>query len=155
MSPVGYFIDTNLLILRVVGDVGRDLIQKHKRLETFTAEDYDNLLDLLGGVTQVLVTPNTLTETSNLLGQHGEPERSQFLDRLKILIENSREVVVASAKASANSAFLRLGLTDSALLEIVSASTPLVTTDFNLYHAAVSKDPYSALNFTRFRALGL
>ena len=151
MPPVGYFIDTNLLILRVVGDVGRDLIQKHKRLSTFSTEDYDRLIDLLEGVTQVLVTPNTLTETSNLLGQHGEPERSKFLDRLRSLIGSSREVVVASARASANSAFLRLGLTDSALFETVSASTPLVTTDFKLYHAAMSKDPNSAVNFTRFQ----
>ena len=103
MPPAGYFIDTNLLVLRVVGDVSKDLIQKHRRLKTFVVEDYDRLMDLLRGAPLVLVTPNTLTETSNLLAQHGEPERSRFLDQLRFLIQNSREIVVSSADASTNS----------------------------------------------------
>ena len=151
MPPAGYFIDTNLLVLRVVGDVSKDLIQKHRRLKTFVVEDYDRLMDLLRGAPLVFVTPNTLTETSNLLAQHGEPERSRFLDQLRFLIQNSREVVVSSADASTNSSFSRLGLTDAALLETVSANMPLVTTDFMLYQAAVTKDPYSAVNFTHLQ----
>ena len=155
MPPAGYFIDTNLLVLRVVGDVSKDLIQKHRRLKTFVVEDYDRLMDLLRGAPLVLVTPNTLTETSNLLAQHGEPERSRFLDQLRFLIQNSREIVVSSADASTNSSFSRLGLTDAALLETVSANMPLVTTDFKLYQAAVTKDPYSAVNFTHLKNLTL
>ena len=155
MPPAGYFIDTNLLVLRVVGDVSKDLIQKHRRLKTFVVEDYDRLMDLLRGAPLVFVTPNTLTETSNLLAQHGEPERSRFLDQLRFLIQNSREVVVSSADASTNSSFSRLGLTDAALLETVSANMPLVTTDFKLYQAAVTKDPYSAVNFTHLQNLTL
>ena len=155
MPPAGYFIDSNLLVLRVVGDVSKDLIQKHRRLKTFVVEDYDRLMDLLRGAPLVFVTPNTLTETSNLLAQHGEPERSRFLDQLRFLIQNSREVVVSSADASTNSSFNRLGLTDAALLETVSANMPLVTTDFKLYQAAVTKDPYSAVNFTHLQNLTL
>ena len=155
MPPAGYFIDTNLLVLRVVGDVSKDLIQKHRRLKTFVVEDYDRLMDLLRGAPLVLVTPNTLTETANLLAQHGEPERSRFLDQLRFLIQNSREIVVSSADASTNSSFSRLGLTDAALLETVSANMPLVTTDFKLYQAAVTKDPYSAVNFTHLKNLTL
>ena len=153
MPPNGYFIDANLLVLHVVGDVGRDLIQKHKRSKEFTVEDYETLLGLLNSVDRVFVTPNTLTETSNLLAQHGEPERSQFFDGLRALIQDSREVVVASAKASANSSFNRLGLTDTALLEAISASTPLVTTDFDLFNTASKKDPDSAVNFAHLRNL--
>ena len=147
MSPVGYFIDSNLLVLRIVGDVGRDLIQKHKRSKRFTAEDYDKLLTLLNATEQVLVTPNTLTEASNLLAQHKEPERSKFLDRLRHIIRNSREIVVASAKASANISFHRLGLTDSVLLETVSEDTPLVTVDLDLYLIASTQSPNAAFNF--------
>lgn len=153
MPPAGYFIDSNLLVLRIVGDVGRELIQKHRRLRAFVVEDYDRLLEFLHGAPQVFVTPNTLTETSNLLAQHGEPERSRFLDRLRFVIQTSREVTVKSVDASTNRAFNRLGLTDAALLESVSANTPLVTTDFKLYDTALTKDPYSAVNFTHLRAL--
>ena len=71
MPIAGYFIDSNLLLLLVVGRSSRDIIAKHKRLRQFTARDYDILLDLLDGTAQVFVTPHTLAEASNLLAQHG------------------------------------------------------------------------------------
>lgn len=153
MPPSGFFLDSNLFVLLVVGSVGRELISKHRRLSAYTAEDYEILIKLLDPVKRVYVTPNTLTETSNLLAQHGEPERSRFFDRLRFIIQKSEEVVVASAAASSNSAFNRLGLTDAALLEAVSPETPLVTVDLDLYLAANASGQEVALNFTHFRNL--
>ena len=151
MAPVGLFIDANLLVLLVVGSAGRDLIAKHRRLKAYTTEDYDILVDRLGRVDHVYVTPNTLTETSNLLAQHADPERTRFFDKLRILIQESEEIVVASAQASSNSAFGRLGLTDAALLEIVTAEAPLLTVDLDLYLAALAKGEDVAVNFTHLR----
>lgn len=153
MSPTGFFIDTNLLVLLIVGSVDRNLIPKHRRLQRFTVEDYDILINLLDRVKQVFVTPNTLTETSNLLAQHGEPERSRFFDSLRFIIQESKEVVVASTEASRNNAFKRLGLTDAALLEAVTAETPLVTVDLDLYLAALAKGQDTAVNFTHLQNL--
>ena len=153
MSPTGYFVDSNLLVLLIVGNVGRHLIQRHRRLQAFTVEDYDALNDLLTTVDQVFVTPNTLTETSNLLAQHREPDRSRFFDMLRHVIETSREIVVASTEASSNDAFTRLGLTDAALLQTLSPTTPLVTVDINLYLAAWAQAPDTAVNFAHLRRL--
>ena len=66
----GYFLDSNLLILLVVGSESRDLIPRHRRLQHYPSEDYDILLDILQDADQLFVTPNTLTEASNLLRQH-------------------------------------------------------------------------------------
>ena len=52
MARAGVFIDSSLLVLLVVGSVGRDLIEKHRRLREYTAEDYDLLIDLLRPVAQ-------------------------------------------------------------------------------------------------------
>ena len=60
MARAGLFIDSSLLVLLIVGSVGRDLIAKHRRLREYTAEDYQILIDLLGPVDRVFVTPNTL-----------------------------------------------------------------------------------------------
>lgn len=100
MTSAGLFIDANLLVLLVVGSVSRDLIPKHRRLRKFGVEDYDLLLNVIDPVNRVYVTPNTLTETSNLLAQHGDPERSRFFDRLRFIIQESEEIVVASTTAS-------------------------------------------------------
>ena len=125
----GYFLDTNLFVLLVVGSENRDLISKHRRLEHYSAEDYDILTELLENADQLFVTPNTLTETSNLVSQHGEPERSILMRRLRFLIHRSQEVVVASTEASSNAKFEKLGLTDAALLETVSAFHDLTDKD--------------------------
>lgn len=152
MPPRGYFIDANLLVLFVAGREDPDLIVRHRRLEGYTIGDYVLLLQLVDTVDQVLVTPNTLTETSNLLSQHREPERSRLLQRLRAVIQDSREITVASAVAAANPVFARLGLTDAALLEVASADTPVVTMDFNLYwRLAVAKGADAVVNFTAYR----
>ena len=154
MAREGLFIDASLLVLLVVGGVGRDLISKHKRLRgAYTAEDYDILMDLISPVDRVFVTPSTLTETSNLLAHHAEPERSQLFDKLRTLIQGSEEIVVASEDASSNSAFGRLGLTDAALLEVITTDSPLLTADLDLYLAALAKGDEAAVNFTHHRNL--
>ena len=153
MPANAYFIDANLLLLLVVGSVNHDAIARHRRLREFTRDDFGILLNLINQVERVLVTPNTLTETSNLLGLHGEPERSRFFERLQLIIEQTEEIVVASANASSNNAFTRLGLTDAALLEVATKETPIITVDLSLYLAASSSNPGSAINFTHLRNL--
>ena len=145
----GFFVDANLLVLLVAGSVNPILIAKHRRLESYTAVDYQVLLDLINLADRVFVTPNTLTEASNLLGQHGEPERSLLIEGLRVLIDESEEIVVSSAQAAANAEFHRLGLTDATLLEVASEDRPLITVDRDLYSAAVAKGHNAAFDFWR------
>lgn len=150
--PAKIYIDANLLVLLVVGLTGEELIARHRRLRTFRIVDYRRLLELIEATGQVLVTPNLLTEASNLLGQHGEPERSRLFETLRALIGNSEEIVVASTVAADNGAFTRLGLTDAALLEVVSKSSPLITVDLNLYLAASAREIDAAYNFRHYQS---
>ena len=147
MRAIRVLIDTNLLVLLVVGRTGQHLISKHRRLQAFTIDDYGRLDEILSAIDQVVVTPNTLTETSNLLAQHSEPERSRFFDVFRYLIGVSQEIRIASVEAAQDPQFVRLGLTDSAVLEVVSAETPLLTADLPLFLAAASKDYNAAFNF--------
>ena len=151
MVPRRICIDTSLLVLLVVGSTGEELIAKHKRLESFRINDYKHLVAVLSRFDQCIVTPNVLTETSNLLAKHREPERSKFFKVLHALINDFDEIDVRSEQASNNSHFIRLGLTDAALLEIVSKSTPLITVDLDLYLAAAKIDINAAHNFRHFQ----
>ena len=67
MATAGHFVDANLLVLLVVGTVQRSLIGRHPRLKAYIADDFDVLVKLLDTGEKIYVTPNTLTETSNLL----------------------------------------------------------------------------------------
>lgn len=153
MPPTGYFIDANLLVLLTVGNTDKALIPKHRRLRGYSVEDYEILTDILSRTERIFITPNTLTEASNLLAQHGDPERSLVFDTLRAIIHDNIEVVVRSRVASSRSEFNRLGLTDSALLEVVSEETPLITVDLDLYLASLRGGRNSALNFAHIRNL--
>ena len=148
MGPTSAYIDSNLLVLLVVGNVERGLVSSHRRSRHFSPDDYDRLLALLEPLDRVLVTPNTLTEASNLLSSSRDPRPMAYL---RALIEKTEEIVVASRDAVQNRMFVRLGLTDAALLEVVSAETPLITVDFDLYGAASAKGEGVAVNFTHFQ----
>ena len=95
---------------------------------------------------RVFVTPNTLTEASNLLQPH-----ERFAARLRTLIERSTEEVVGSAAAARNRDFPRLGLTDASLLEVVSPRRPLITVDLELFRAAFTGGEERAINFTHLQ----
>ena len=149
MRRTGWFIDSNLLVLLVVGLVDRRLVGKHRRTRAFIPENYDRLIVEIGDL-RVFVTPNTLTEASNLLE---DSEDIRFLDQLRNLIERSNEIIVKSSTAAQNSAFTRLGLTDTALLEVISVENPLITVDFDLYLAAAEKEGAPVVNFTYLQNL--
>lgn len=153
MPRRGLFIDTNLLLLFTVGRVGKQYIAKHGRLNTLSEQDFDQLFRLLRREDVVYVTPNVLTETSNLLAQHGEPERSRFLIMLHHIIQESHEIFVASNVASGRREFILHGLTDAALLESVSEETPLLTMDHALFSAAFAKGEETAVYFPALRSI--
>ncbi len=151
MKAVPLLIDTNLLVLFVVGTAAKEYIARHKKLTEFTVEDYDMLVKIVARASEVLVTPNTLTETSNLAAYINEPARSKVLDVLRTVIASaSQERYVPSSVAAERKEFVRLGLADAALLEIAAKDVTLLTTDFDLYNTALAKGA-QALNFNHLR----
>lgn len=64
----GVLVDTNLLLLYVVGVYEPHRIERFKRTSTFTTEDFELLKRLLGHFETVATTPPVLTEVSNFLG---------------------------------------------------------------------------------------
>lgn len=148
-----FIIDANLLLLAVVGKASRDYIHRHKRLQGYSLSDYDRLCDLLFKATRIVVTPNILTEVSNLARQIGEPARTKVSQSLRNFIQMATVVderYVQSVDATCRKEFLRLGLTDSALLSLAADSTMLLTADLHLYLAATAAG-YRATNFNHLR----
>lgn len=154
MNGINLVIDTNLLVLFVVGTTNRNLVTRHKRLKAFSLDDFDLLCRVIASSPQVFVTPNTLTETSNLLGYLDEPARTQVFETFRALILSTPEEYVESRTACDAKEFLRLGITDSGLLQITNKSRALLTTDLDLYLSALSRG-LSAVNFNHLRELPL
>lgn len=151
--PRDCILDTNLAVLFVVGTADRRFIAKHKRLRAYDEWDYDilcNLLDLHGG--RFVVTPNVLTETSNLLRQTDELMGTRLAEVLARLIDETEERFVVSRTAVARHEYKRLGLTDAVLLELAAHDATLVTADNDLYLAAATAG-HEAINFWHAKEL--
>lgn len=144
-------VDTNLLVLFVVGATALDYISKHKKLyNEFCASDYAFLQDTIANSSGIIVTPHVLAETSNLLAYVGEPAKSEIFMVFKAMIAETKETLIRSAQASTRDEFSRLGLTDAALLELCGDDVILLTCDTDLWLAALNKG-LQALNFTHMR----
>jgi hypothetical protein len=146
-------LDTNLLILLVVGSVSQRLVTTHKRLAAYGLDDWRLLLDSLGD-SEIVITPNAMTEASNLIVQGvREPHRSELRRALRDLICGAEERYARSAEASAAPEYDRLGLADAAWLETIADDTELLTVDLDLYLAA-SHRGLKARNFNHLRDVG-
>ena len=149
MKRVG--IDTNLLLLLIVGEAARGFIEKHKRLRAYTSRDYDLLKEVLQGAAEIIVTPSSLAEVSNLAGYGvSEPLRSKVYGVLKAMIQPWREHQQLSARLVEADEFIRLGLTDCGWLDAIDGESVLLTDDFNLYQAALQRG-IRTQNFTYVR----
>jgi hypothetical protein len=146
-------IDTNLAILLCVGISGRENVQKHKRLNSFDGNDYDLLSDLLSKTKGLVFSPYVLSETSNLVRQTSGPLKDEVSDVLKRLIQANGEIQSECANIVSHSAYQRLGMTDAALLSILSEypNLELLTDDFDLYGVA-TRLGYKVINFSHIRA---
>ena len=144
-------LDANLLVLLVVGLYSRPYIARHKRLAAYSEKDFDLLSAYVASASRLIVTPNTVTETSNLAGQTSEPARGKILKVLGKLLHTTttEELYIDSKFAAEHPAFPRLGLTDSVLLNVADEGRTLLTADLDLYLAAL-RHGQSAVNFNHY-----
>lgn len=143
-------LDAQLLVLLVVGRVSRAYIGKHKRLRAYREDDFEQLAELLADPARSAVTPNVLSEASNLLAQIADPARTEIFSGLRRLIGHAVEIYVPSGVAAAHPAFTRLGLADAACLTGEVSDALLLTADTDLYLAALSSGR-KVLNFWHVR----
>ena len=143
-------LDTNLLVLRIVAITDEKLIGKHKRTRAFVPDDFLLLKLVLEDYQQIVVTPHILAETSNLVAHIGDPDRSRIMRTLGLFIGQHEEMQRASKDAVNSPYFVRLGLTDSVILEIMQDGLPLLTDDYNLYLQALNSNSL-AFNFNHLR----
>lgn len=145
-------IDSNLLVLYIAGRVDLAIIGT-KRLKAFRKSDHGILEQYLSVFNGITVTPNVLTETSNLLGYHDEPVRTNLFQHLREVISNSTELLVESVVASAAEEFPRFGLCDSVMLTIASPDQQVLTMDRALHGLCNKKMPNSSVLFHDLRFL--
>lgn len=143
-------LDTNVLVLFVVGTVNPRRIETFKRTRQYTIQDFDLLLRVLGKWTTHYTVPHVLAEVSNLTDLGGM-ELQMARRVLKNTISALTEVAVSSIEASQHLAFDALGLADASIATIARDQRCAVLTDDLDLYLRLQRDGITVLNFTYIR----
>jgi predicted nucleic acid-binding protein len=131
-------IDSNALVVLLIGFIDPNLIKSHNRTSIYDEEDYYELLQVIGDINNILVLPNIWTEVDNLLNNFSGNYKYPYINKITDTIKLTTEKYLKSAIACENHAFFELGLTDSLILEIAKECQLLITSDSRLSDYAIA-----------------
>jgi hypothetical protein len=144
----GILVDTNLLLLYIVGSIDIERIRSFKRTSIDDTDDFDIVLTLINLFDNKIVsTPHILSQVSDLVGKN-----DTFRSGLKQLISGfvSQEIFVKGSILVQSSGFASFGIADTAIIEMAKQSY-LVFTDDNSLYGFLKNTNSDALSLNQFR----
>src|SRR5579884_1086932 len=143
----GLLVDSNLLLLFLVGSFDSSLIEKFKRTRAsgFTTDDFELLTRIMAQFEKIVTTPHILTEVSNLSTFKGITKMDYF-QRFGISILSFDEQTVPSKNFCHKAYFCAFGLKDAAIAHIAKNNYLVLTAEFALSNY-LQKSGIDAINF--------
>ncbi|MCE6993179.1 hypothetical protein [Dyadobacter sp. CY323] len=141
-------VDANLLILYLIGTFDRSQVETDKNTRAYTCEDFDLLRKLLIN-SKIVVTPNILTEVSNLASSSNELSKQRLFAYMGKLFEQVGEVYIPSNNIN-KQVLRKFGLTDSVIHKLAEDKILVLTADFPLY-GYLSSIGLNVINFNHAR----
>lgn len=132
----GLIIDTNLLLLLLIGWRDPDSLAAFKRTVDYQPDDFhlaDELVRPFAATGRLISTPTVLAEVSNLLrsGLHGPRLHQALTDFGRVILQTEVRDVACSGLVVRDE-YYRLGLTDTAIIEIARQGVLVLTDDVGL-----------------------
>ncbi len=131
-------IDTNALIILILGQIDSRLIDTHRRTSIYEEQDYYDLLSVIVKIENLIVLPNVWTEVDNLLNGFNGEQKYQYITKITETIKSTSEQFMSSLIGVNSDSFFDLGLTDSLLLNLAKECELLITTDSSLSDYAIA-----------------
>lgn len=147
----GLLVDSNLLLLLLVGLLDPNRIERFKRTQAFDVDAFELLKRIVELFATVVTTPNVLTEVSNLLGQLPEAAREDSSRLLAELAGRTDEQYRPSRDLVGRHHFAKFGLTDSSVIESCRGRYLVLTVDLPLFHYLINTG-VDAINFNHLRS---
>ena len=144
-------VDSNLLLLLLIGSYDPSLIARFKRVSQYSAADFELLEKFIRMFSTVVTTPHVLTEVSNLANSLGSPVKREWFSHFRNALQLFDEQQFVSHELASKDEFLAFGLTDTAL-SCLCGEALLVTEDYRLSGYLRSKN-LPVINFSDIRAL--
>lgn len=150
----GVLLDANVLLLLWAFEFDSKLIGR-KKLEKYTADDGQLLVNCVSQFKRILTTSSILAEVSNLAGlMLSGQQREQLFERMYSFFngpstEGVEHCSIHGAVLPAQ-AFVHLGYTDASIIAVAQAPHFLLTDDLDLFLNA-QQSGIPTINFTHMR----
>ena len=106
-------IDTNLLMLLIVGLADRRYIAMHKNLSDYDEADFELLTYAISTYSDIVLIPHIMAEVSSLARQIKDPARSRIQHKIRDLVEQTIEIPIPSMTGVRRDEFGIFGVTDA------------------------------------------
>lgn len=133
-------IDSNSLIVLLIGLIDPKLFKTHKTTSIYDEEDFRELLHVIGDFNNIIVLPNIWTEVDNLLNNFGGNYKYSYIQKITEIIKNTSEKYIDSKTGTECESFFDIGLTDSLVLEQAKSCKLLITSDSKLSDYAIAHE---------------
>jgi predicted nucleic acid-binding protein len=146
-------VDTQILLLFVVGNFDSRHVARHRRLSSdYSVDDYERLFQFVGNFDRIVVTPNSLTEVSNLISDSDDPDAIGIKKAFCLLISDALEVYTPSKDVARSVEFAWLGLSDAAQILVACDQGHVFLTGDGPLHSAALRRGVEAVHFSALRA---
>lgn len=147
----GLLLDANLLVLYLVGTYDPRLIDDVRATRGFGRRDFEFLVAVASGFDRLVTTPHVLTEVNGLanIGMPGS-KRWAYHASFKTWTSAAVETWEPSVDLMAEPEFLRLGLTDAAVISLAMTGPLVMSTDLDLCIALESRG-LDVVNYNHLR----
>lgn len=129
----GIIIDTNLMLVYIVGMCNPNYVGHFRRTEGYCKEDYDYISSVLSHFSKVIVTPHILAELSNLSPKIRDNKQDKklaaYFDVFRQVLERTDEEYINKDDILSSTLLPKLGITDLTIVEAAEKYKCLVFTD--------------------------
>jgi hypothetical protein len=129
---IGLLLDTNLLLVLVVGHYQPKMVEQFKRTSQYTADDYQLLAKTVSQFSRLITTPHILTEVNSLSNQLTQATKKTYAPVFADQIKAMSEIYIASEALSTDAEFSELGLTDISIMRAANDGYLVLTDDLRL-----------------------
>lgn len=125
-------LDTNTLLLFLVGNVCPERVGRHRRLREFDLDDLGWVNDQAHSFSRHVTLPNIVTEVSNFVGSLKQEIAPGAVFALATYCKEVAEVYEESRDVVLEPYYQKLGVADAAVVRMASAEVTVMTTDHQL-----------------------
>ena len=149
----GVLVDTEILLLYLVGLYDPMYISRFKRTKKYTKEDFDLAFRFINQFHRVVTTPHVLAELSNWSLELKGKRVDDYFKHLIPVLKAAREDYIEKGPLLADVRLPKFGFTDLSIVEAAKRSGYLVlTADFPMA-GLLSNQKCAVINFNHLRQL--